>query len=124
MAAAIDNFVEIWRRTSLVQRVLLLGILLGFAGAGFVLVSWVRQPDMAVLYASLDPEQASKVADKIRDQGVPFELKNGGTTILVPAEKVYSLRLVMAGQGLPKSDQSGYRILDEEKLAQALSRNA
>ena len=116
MAAALDNFKEIWRRTSLVQRVLLLGIVLGFAGAGFFLVNWARQPDLAILYTSLDPEQASKVADKIRDQGVPFELTNGGTTILVPAEKVYSLRLVMAGQGLPKNDQSGYRILDEEKL--------
>jgi flagellar M-ring protein FliF len=112
----LDNFKEIWRRTSLVQRVLLLGIVLGFAGAGFFLVNWARQPDMAILYTSLDPEQASKVADKIRDQGVTFELTNGGTTILVPAEKVYSLRLTMAGQGLPKSDQSGYRILDEEKL--------
>ena len=116
MVAALDNFKEIWRRTSLVQRVLLLGIVLGFAGAGFFLVNWARQPDLAILYTSLDPEQAAKVADKIRDQGVPFELKNGGTTIMVPAEKVYSLRLVMAGQGLPKSDQSGYRILDEEKL--------
>lgn len=116
MAAALDNFKEIWRRTSLVQRVLLLGIVLGFAGAGFFLVNWARQPDLAILYTSLDPEQAAKVADKIRDQGVPYELTNGGTTIMVPAEKVYSLRLVMAGQGLPKSDQSGYRILDEEKL--------
>ena len=116
MAAALDNFKEIWRRTSLVQRVLLLGIVLGFAGAGFFLVNWARQPDLAILYTSLDPEQAAKVADKIRDQGVPFELTNGGTTILAPAEKIYSLRLVMAGQGLPKNDQSGYRILDEEKL--------
>lgn len=113
MAAAIDNFKEIWRRTSLVQRVLLLGIVLGFAGAGYLLINWTRQPDMAILYTSLDPEQAAKVADKVRDQGVRYELSNGGTTILVPTEKVYSLRLVMAGQGLPKSDQGGYRILDE-----------
>jgi flagellar M-ring protein FliF len=116
VAAALDNFKEIWRRTSLVQRVLLLGIVLGFAGAGFFLVNWARQPELAILYTSLDPEQAAKVADKVRDQGVPYELTNGGTTIMVPSEKVYSLRLVMAGQGLPKSDQSGYRILDEEKL--------
>ena len=116
MATSLDNLMEIWRRTSLVQRVLLLGIVLAFAGAAAALIYWVRQPDLAMMYSDLNPEEAAKIVEKIRDQGSPYELKNGGTTIYVPADKVYSLRLSMASQGLPKGDQMGYRILDDEKL--------
>ncbi|MFA6132739.1 MAG: flagellar basal-body MS-ring/collar protein FliF [Phycisphaerae bacterium] len=116
MADTLNNFRDVWSRTSLVQRALLLAILMACGAVAVVLVLWARKPDMTMLYTGLAPEEAGKIVDKIRDGDTPYELRNGGTTILVPSEKVYSLRLLMAGQGMPKGDQGGYRILDEEKL--------
>ncbi len=116
MAQAIQNFKQIWERTSLIHRVLLLTILLACGGAAALMVGWARKPDMAMLYSGLTPEDAAKVVDKVRDAGVQYELTGGGTTVNVPSEKVYSLRLTMASAGLPEGQAKGYQILDDSKI--------
>ena len=100
----------------LVQRVLLITILLACVGAAALLVGWARTPAMALLYADLAPEEASRIVEKIREVGTTLELRAGGTAVYVPTDKVYSTRLELAGQGMPAGDQRGYRLLDEEKI--------
>lgn len=116
MAKLLDNMRGIWQRTSLLQRVVLLGIVLAAVAACWVLFAYASKPDMALLYAGLPPEEAAKVVEKIRESGTPFELKSDGTAIYVPSGKVASVRLELAGQGLPRTDQGGYSILDNEKI--------
>ncbi len=116
MAEMLNNLREIWRRTSLVQRAVLLAVLLGCGGAAAMLIGWARQPSMAMLYSGLSTEEAAAIVERIRDEGVPYELKAGGTAVYVPEQKVYPMRLLLAGQGLPTGDQAGYRILDDEKI--------
>src|SRR5690606_22621380 len=43
-------------------------------------------------------------------------LTDGGTTILVPQDKVYATRLQMSGEGLPVGDNGGYALLDKQGL--------
>ncbi len=100
----------------LIQRVLLLGVLLGCIGAVALLVGWARKPDMSLLYSGLTPEEAAKIVEKINEEDIPHELADGGTTIKVPVDKVYSLRLMMASHGLPAGGEGGYQILDKEKI--------
>ncbi len=116
MAQSIDNFRQLWERTSLIQRVVLVAIVLACGCAAALLVGWARKPHMAMLYSGLSQEDAAKVVDKVRDAGVQYELTAGGSTVNVPAEKVYSVRLTMASAGLPEGQLKGYRILDESKI--------
>jgi flagellar M-ring protein FliF len=116
VAGNLKGMAEVWQRMSLLQRLTLAAILLGCAGACASLVYWARKPQMALLYSNLSPGDASKIIDKVRDGDTPYELKEGGTAVYVPDGKVYALRLAMAQQGLPASDQAGYRILDEERF--------
>lgn len=116
MPQALANFRELWERTSLIQRVILLGIVLACVGASALLLGWARQPHMVPLYAGLDPEDAAKIVEKIRDEGVPYEVTAGGTAVSVPADQVYTLKLSLAGSGLPAGRAQGYRILDEGKI--------
>ena len=116
MTNSLQGVTEAWRRMGLVQRVMLLSVLLACAGAGCLLVGWAREPHMALLYSRLDPEDAADVVAQIQDAGVAYELKDGGTSVYVPSEKVYALRLQLAGEGLPSGGQQGYRILDTEKI--------
>jgi flagellar M-ring protein FliF len=106
----------IWQKVSLVQRALLIAVVLTFLIIGALLVHWARKPDMRMLYHGLSPEEAAKITDKIGEKSIPYELKDGGTTIYVPKEQVYQLRLDMAREGLPMGQQSGYRIFDDEKI--------
>jgi flagellar M-ring protein FliF len=100
----------------LVQRVTLISVLLACVAAAALLIGWAREPHMALLYSRLDPEDAAEVVAKIQEDGTEYELKDGGTSIYVPSEKVYALRLQLAGEGLPTGGQQGYRILDTEKI--------
>ena len=100
----------------MVRRVMLVGILLGCLAVAAVLINWARKPSMALLYSNLSPQEASRIVEKVRDADVQYELKAGGTTVYVEEEKVYSLRLTIAAEGLPTGDQAGYSILDEESF--------
>ena len=106
----------VWQKVGLVQRVLLIAIVLAFVGIGVLLTNWARRPDMRMLYQQLSPEEASKITEKISEKSIAYELRNGGTTIYAPKEKVYQLRLDMAKEGLPEGQQGGYKIFDNEKI--------
>ena len=106
----------VWEKVSLVQRALLIAIVLTFVIVSGLLVHWARKPDMRMLYQELAPEEAAQITDKIGEKGIVYELRNGGTSIYVPKEKVYQLRLDMAKEGLPTGGQGGYKIFDNEKI--------
>jgi len=71
---------------------------------------------MRLLYQDLLPEEASKITEKISEKGIKYKLTASGTSIYVPQEHVYQLRLDMAKDGLPAGGQGGYKIFDEEKV--------
>ena len=106
----------VWEKISLVQRALLIAIVLTFIIAGALLTHWARRPDMRMLYQELAPEEAAQITEKIGEQGIAYVLRNGGTSIYVPKEKVYQLRLDMAKEGLPAGGQGGYKIFENEKF--------
>lgn len=112
----LQKIVVIWQKVSLVQRALLAAIILTLLIIGTLLTQWVRKPDMRLLYQGLPPEEAAKITDKISEKNITYELRDGGTTIFVPQEYVYQLRLDMAKEGLPLGQQSGYKIFDNEKI--------
>ncbi len=106
----------IWQKIGVVQRAMLAAIVLTFAIIVGFLVHWAQRPDMRMLYQELAPEEASQIVEKISEKGIAYELRNGGTTIFVPKESVYQLRLDMAKEGLPAGEQGGYKIFDNEKI--------
>ncbi len=78
-----------------------------------MLVTWANRPTFGVLFSNLDPADASKIIDKLKQSSVEYQIGDDGKAILVPRDKVYELRLQMAGQGLPQSSVVGYEIFDK-----------
>ncbi len=112
----VERALAIWQNVSIVQRALLIAIVLTLGLTGALVVHWARKPDMRVLYRELSPEEASKITEKIAEKDIAYELRNGGSTIYVPKEAVYQLRLDMAREGLPAGQQGGYALFDKEKI--------
>jgi flagellar M-ring protein FliF len=112
----IQKIGAIWQKIGLVQRVFLIAIVLTFIGVAALLTHWARRPDLRLLYQDLDPQEAAKITDKISEKGIEYDLRAGGTSIYVPKEQVYQLRLDMAKEGLPVGEQGGYKIFDNSKI--------
>jgi len=106
----------VWQKVNLVQRALLAAVLIASAIIGFLLVHWARRPDMRMLYQELSANEAAKITERISEQDIPYQLRDGGTTIYVPREHVYQLRLDLAKDGLPVGEQNGYKLFDDEKI--------
>ena len=106
----------VWQKVNLVQRALLAAVLVAAVMIGFLVVHWARRPDMRMLYQELSPSEASQITEKIGEQDIPYQLRNGGTTIYVPRKHVYQLRLDLAKDGLPVGEQNGYKLFDDEKI--------
>jgi flagellar M-ring protein FliF len=112
----LQKILLIWRKISIVQRALLAAVAVASLLVGSLLVHWARRPDMRMLYQDLSPAEASKITDKISEKEIPYELHDSGTTIYVPSQHVYQLRLDLAKDGLPAGEQSGYKLFDDEKI--------
>jgi flagellar M-ring protein FliF len=94
-----------------------LAVLLGLVGtAAIALVIWALRPTYQVLYSELSPQDASALADYLRDKKIPYRLVAQGTAIEVPQDQVYELRLKTAGEGLLASGTVGLEIFDRSTL--------
>jgi len=112
----LQKLLLIWKKITLVQRVVLATVALAALLIGTLLVHWAKRPDMRMLYQDLDPTEAAKITEKIAEKEIPYELRDGGGTIYVPREYVYQIRLDMAKDGLPAGEQNGYKLFDDEKI--------
>jgi flagellar M-ring protein FliF len=105
---------ETWAAFPLPQKVVTVLLAIGLVAGAIVLSRVVAQPQFTPLYSNLAGADAQAIVDELAAAGVPYELTDGGATVLVPREHVYDQRIAMSAQGLPDSSQSGYSLLDEQ----------
>jgi flagellar M-ring protein FliF len=98
---------------SIAQRTLALIGIAGLVLGGLALSSWMTRPTLAPLFANLSAADASAIVDHLTSAGVQYELTDGGSTIMVPANRLYSMRLEVAAAGLPTASEGGYSLLDD-----------
>ncbi len=78
---------------------------------------WASTPSYAPLFTNMAAADASAVVDKLNSAGTPYQLTDGGTTVLVPQSDVYDARIRLSGEGLPGQGSDGYGILDKQNLS-------
>lgn len=79
--------------------------------------AWVNHTDYAVVYSGLNPQTGGAVIALLQKEGTPFRLKQGGSTVEVPAADAAQVRLTLAEQGLPTQASSAlWKHLQNEKL--------
>jgi flagellar M-ring protein FliF len=101
----------IWKQLGLNQRVtIVMATALVFIGLG-AMVYWSSRPDLALLYGKLDDGEAAKVIAALGESKVPYQVR--GSSIFVPSDKVYQVRMQMAGKGIPRGEGVGFEIFDK-----------
>lgn len=81
-----------------------------------VLIVFANRVDYKPLFASLGADDAGVIVKRLKEQKVPYRLASDGTAILVPADKVYELRLSLASEGLPQGGGVGFEIFDRKNF--------
>ncbi|MCA0244471.1 MAG: flagellar M-ring protein FliF [Proteobacteria bacterium] len=72
----------------------------------------LNKSDHKVLFANLGEKDGAAVIAKLDQMGVDYKFAEGGGTILVPAARVYELRMKLSAAGVNKGSISGYELLD------------
>src|SRR5690606_16200441 len=82
---------------------------------GFFIVVGMRvtAPTMAPLFTELSMEDSNRVVKELESQGIPFELRGDGSTVLIPKDQVTRARMRLAEAGLPRGGSVGYEIFDK-----------
>jgi flagellar M-ring protein FliF len=102
---------------TLVQKVVTAATVAALVVGGYLFLGWVGKPTYAPLYTDLQAKDASAIVDQLNSSGVPYQLANGGSTVLVPKGKVYGTRLALSGKGLaPSAGSTGWGLLDKQGI--------
>ena len=89
----------------------------GVAGALLLVFGFLafRTPDaeMGYLYTDLDPAAAQSITEKLKADGIPFQISADGTGVMAPQERLAELRMSLAGDQI--GGKLGYDVLDQEE---------
>lgn len=86
----------------------------------FLMIFWFNQTEYKVLYSNLYQEDASRVVAYLEKEKVHYKFQASGSTILVPEDQVYNLRLALAGAGALHGQGMGFEILMKHRSAKQI----
>jgi flagellar M-ring protein FliF len=98
------------------QKVMTVVTVAAIVVGGLMFTRWASQPSYGPLFTNLESSDAAAVTEALGTRGVPYQLGDGGRTILVPQERLYQLRLDMSAEGLPSGGTVGYALLDQQGI--------
>jgi len=110
------QLIGIFNRLAMPQKIMIGAVTVGTIVMLGILVGFLNEPNMTVLYTNLNEDDASKVIAELGNNKVPYKIEDNGKTIKVPNEIVYETRLNLAGKGIPNSGVVGYEIFDKNTM--------
>ena len=112
LQSQLQNF---WQRQSNTQRIILISVGVVLLIVVPVLLSWAFRPSYGTAFSGLSEVDAGQIVEKLDAEGIPYQIKNS-STIMVPTNQVYEVRLLMAREGLPKGGTVGLELFEGSTL--------
>ncbi len=112
MGEMLDQMGRLWKELGTNQKVSLLIATVGIFVVCGALLIWASRPKLQLLYGGMDPKEMSDVTKTIDSLGIEYEIRNGGSSIYVESNQVYSARMRLASEGIPSGGGVGYEIFD------------
>lgn len=113
----LEQLRDTWDALERRQQMMLVAAAVAAVGAVVAVGIWSTRPSWAVLYAEMMPADAQAVVEQLEEQGVPYRLTAGGSAVEVPRERLYELRLKLAGEGLPGGGSVGFELFDRTSFS-------
>ncbi|MFD1626924.1 flagellar basal-body MS-ring/collar protein FliF [Azospirillum griseum] len=110
-----NNLIQTLRNLGPARLAAIGGVGLLLIGFFVYLTTRLSTPEMELLYAELQPNEAAAIAKSLEASKIPFTVDKTGTRITVPADQVGPVRMKMAAQGLPSGGSVGYELFDKSE---------
>lgn len=111
------SFLQLWTTISTTRKISLAASFIVVAAMLAGVIYFSSKPKLTLLFAGLAPSEASKIVEYLDSKKITYELGDGGGTIMVPSTQVYSTRLALAGQGIPRTSDTaggvGFELFDK-----------
>ncbi len=98
------------------QKVMTVLAVVGAIVAAVVFMGAESKPTYQPLFTNLQSSDAGAITQQLASQKVPYQLADGGSTILVPAADVDQERVALAQQGLPQAGNVGFSNLEKSGI--------
>ncbi|MGC8768531.1 flagellar basal-body MS-ring/collar protein FliF [Calditerrivibrio sp.] len=108
-----EQFKKVFQKFSKVQQITIISAAVAILLSIIVLVYWANKPVYKILFANLSQEDAAEVVAKLKAKKIPYNLKDSGKTIEIPAKDVYETRIELAKEGIPKGGGVGFELFDK-----------
>ncbi|HEY9077887.1 MAG TPA: flagellar basal-body MS-ring/collar protein FliF [Anaerolineaceae bacterium] len=115
LSRLIQQFQNFWRRQSSSQKVIFTVLVTAGLALIATFIFWASTPTYATAYRGLSEEDAGNVVQKLQESNIAYKIQSNGT-ILVQSDQVYEVRMMMAREGLPKSNGVGMELFDTNSL--------
>jgi flagellar M-ring protein FliF len=107
------QLLEIWGQLGASQRISVLAATFVLVAGLGTITFWSSHKDYGLLYGGLSDAESSKVVAALDDAKIPYKVGSGGS-ISIPSDKIYTMRMQLAGKGIPQSgDGVGFEIFDK-----------
>lgn len=89
------------------------------AGLAFIVVLtgallwWTFSPRQQLLFGNLREGDAAEIVASLNEWKVPHKITDGGSSILVAADKVYETRMRLVSAGVPRGGHVGFELFDD-----------
>ncbi|SHJ02446.1 flagellar basal-body MS-ring/collar protein FliF [Desulfofundulus thermosubterraneus] len=107
---------ERWQALPRSRQVLFTAAAAGLLATVIYLAVLITQPAYAPLFTGLEPKQAGKIAEELKNMKIPYRLEDEGKTISVPEGQVYSTRIQLASKGILADSGAGWELFDRQKF--------
>lgn len=117
-ASLSSQFREFFRGLGPTKRMSIIAATLVFFVAGIVMTVMVSGRDYATLLTNIPSDQVAVVVQKLNEKNVPFQLRDDGKTIAVPAELLHSTQMAMMSEvGSGKLGNIGLEVFDKQDFS-------
>lgn len=109
---AVDSDV---RRAIFIRQLIFLFAVAASVAVGVYVVLWSQKPNYSLLYGSLSDQDASQVIESLQKANIDYHVDPNSGAVMVASAKVHEARMKLATEGLPRSANSGFSMLNEEQ---------
>jgi flagellar M-ring protein FliF len=111
------NLVTLLKEWPLSRKLALAGVVLISTVLFGILIFQGKTADYQLLYANLTENDAGPVVEWLKAENIPYQLKNNGRNIWIPASILHETRLNLAANGLPAGSGVGFEVFDKQSFA-------